>query len=273
MIETVLALGVEDQLVGTSFAGHGLDPSGVKAEYQDEYARIPVLSGTELSKEVLLSVSPDFVVGRNSTFDEAKGLSRDALAAEGINTFVLSEDCVDGPPTWPALYEQITVLGQIFDARDRAEQVIADMQADVETVTAQIETLTSDPPRVFTYQMGETAPDTTGQGTLNLAIETAGGENIFGDIPEFYATVTWEEVVARDPEVIIIVDRTGGQGGSEEASVASKRAFLLSFPPLAEVTAIQNDQIFSVPLSQVYMSERNSDLALTIAETIHADLF
>lgn len=271
VIETALALGVEDRITGFSFGGHGLQEDDIEPQYQAAFSSVDLLTGKDLSQEVLLGAEPDLVVGRPSTFDETKGLSREALARDGIPTFAFSSECLEGPPTWEEVEQQVMTLGAVFGVEERGRELAAEMQEEVDAVRDAVAE-TSERPRVFVYHQGETAPDTAGQGILDLMIQTAGGVNIFGDNPNYYATVTWEEVVARDPDVILLVDRAGGDGGSNEPTVAAKEEFLSSFPPLAEVTAITEDRMTSIPLSQVYMSSRNPEGAHDLAEFLHPDL-
>ena len=66
---------------------------------------------------------------------------------------------------------------------------------------------TGDPPRVFVYDSGESAPFTAARYAMPTAlIEAAGGLNIMDDFEKNWATVTWEEVVERNPEVVVIVN-------------------------------------------------------------------
>ena len=65
------------------------------------------------------------------------------------------------------------------------------------------------PVTVFAYDSGEDAPFTACQGMPGDIIKRAGGISIFDDIEAGWATPSWEEVVERDPDVILILDYTG----------------------------------------------------------------
>ena len=54
--------------------------------------------------------------------------------------------------------------------------------------------------------------------------EAAGADNVMADVNASWTQVNWESVVARDPEVIVIVDYG-------PTSWAQKRDFLLNHPP------------------------------------------
>ena len=64
----------------------------------------------------------------------------------------------------------------------------------------------ANPLRVFVYDSGEDTPFTAGKYAMPTAlIEAAGGVNIMDDLDKSWATVAWEPVVERNPQVIVIV--------------------------------------------------------------------
>jgi iron complex transport system substrate-binding protein len=197
-------------------------------------------------------------VSFESSFGEEKGLSRDALGELGIATHVLYETCIPRPSTWEGIYGEIGTLGAIFDAGDRAAEVVARMQGEVAQAEATAAELPASP-RVFVYDSGEAAPFTAGgAGIENLMITTAGGTNIFADIDKSFGEATWEEVVARDPEIIVINDYQDDTHAS---------------PPLEQkIAAIVNDRIVPVSLHHVFLSVRNSDATAALAEAFASAL-
>ncbi|MFX8262546.1 ABC transporter substrate-binding protein, partial [Acinetobacter baumannii] len=60
--------------------------------------------------------------------------------------------------------------------------------------------------KVFVYDSGEDKAFTAANTYLTSLIDLVGGKNIFDDIDKGWAEVSWEEVVNRDPDVIVIVD-------------------------------------------------------------------
>lgn len=268
-VETLLDLGVTDRVVGTSYAGHGL--TGIREDLLPAYEAVPILSTTDVSKEALLSVEPDFIVASfESSFGEEKGLSRDALGELGIASHVLYETCIPRPSVWDDIHGEIATIGAIFGADARAAEVVARMQAEVATAQATAAELPTSP-RVFVYDSGEAAPFTAGgAGIENLMITTAGGTNIFADIDKSFGEATWEEVVARDPEIIVINDYQDDTHASPPLD--QKIAFLRGNPALADVSAIVNDRIVPVSLHHVFLSVRNSDATAALAEAFASAL-
>lgn len=60
---------------------------------------------------------------------------------------------------------------------------------------------------VFLYDSGEDAPVTApGLAMPNDLIAEAGGTNVFADVHQSWTSVSWEQVVARQPACILIND-------------------------------------------------------------------
>ena len=103
------------------------------------------------------------------------------------------------------------------------------------------------------------------EGTPRLLMEMAGGENIFNDIPDSYVRVSWEEVVARDPQWILVSDhRTTAEQSIEH---------LLRDPQLQGVEAIRERRFITATYPQRSPSTRNVETLERIARTLHPDLF
>jgi ABC-type Fe3+-hydroxamate transport system substrate-binding protein len=104
-------------------------------------------------------------------------------------------------------------LGGMLGRSRQAEDIIGEVRAQMDIIQAKIR------PRqrlkVF-WQLGEnpfvTANDATFSGEL---LHRAGCINIFGDSPMHYPRVNAEEVIKRNPDVIVVVSQMGsGSTGS-----------------------------------------------------------
>lgn len=257
--EVLLALGLQARMVGTAYLDDAILP-----EYQAAYATIPVLADQYPSLEVLLAARPDFVYGGfRSAFEE--GRSRAALQARGINSYLATEYCSDGPVTMEQVYHDIRTIGAIFGVPERAAALVADMQERIAAVQQRVPTGRS--PRVFVYDSGEDAPFTAGgHGIANTIIGLAGGQNIFADLADEFGAVSWEAVIARDPEVILIFDY--GETDAEQ-----KRAWLQGNPALATISAIRNRRFAVLPLSSVVGGVRNPAAVEQVARALYPEVF
>ena len=235
LTEMMLALGLQDRMAGHTGIS---DARTVHGPLQAALAEIPELSPRYPGREVLLGANADFYfAGWNYGMSIGGEVTPDRLAPFGITVYELAESCIhvmEKPrASLDDLYTDIRNLGAIFGVSERAEALIAGWRAELAALSDAIGTGT--PPRVFVYDSGEDTPYTAGRYAMPTAlIEAAGGANIMEDFGKSWAMIGWEEVIARDPEVIVIVDYG-------EVTAAQKRAFLTSNPALAHITAIRED--------------------------------
>ncbi|WP_257351411.1 ABC transporter substrate-binding protein [Pseudalkalibacillus decolorationis] len=234
--EIMLALGLEESMVGTAYLDDEILP-----KYKDAYKEIPVLSETSPSKEVFLASNPDFAYGGFSSAFSAKNIgTRDQLAELGIKTYLHQSSNTKGAEI-EDVYEDIRNIGKIFRVEDRADQLIKELKGKIQKITKQAGDKATDFP-VFVYDSGTDKAFTVGDSYLGHLIATAGGKNIFDDIPKSWTEVSWEEVVYRKPEVIVIVDYG-------KISAEQKIESLLNNPKLKNVPAIKDKHFVVLPLS------------------------
>ena len=122
-----------------------------------------------------------------------------------------------------------------------------------------------EPLRVFVYDSGEDTPFTAGRYAMPTAlIEAAGGVNIMDDFEKSWATVTWEEVVERNPEVIMIVNYG-------EVTAEQKRDFMMSNPAFADLDAVKNDRFVTLEYVEATPGPRNFQAIKTLAAAFWAE--
>lgn len=266
LTEMMLVLGLADRMVGyTGISGwKTLDPgttSGV--------AELPELSSKYPSKEVLIGADADFFfAGWNYGMKVGGEVTPETLAAFGINVYELTESCIHigekAAASMDDMYNDLRNLGLIFDLGDRAETLIAKYQAELADFTSTLTPLDT-APRVFVFDSGEDVAFTAGRYAMpNALIEAAGGTNIMNDFEKSWATVTWEAVVERNPEVIVIVNY--GEVTAEE-----KRAFMMSNPAFANMDAVKNDRFVTLEYVEATPGPRNIKAVKKLAAAFRAD--
>lgn len=153
-------------------------------------------------------------------------------------------------PPLDALYADLTNLGKLFGVEKRAAALIADFKKRIADVRAKAPSGT-DRPTVFLYDSGRDQPFTSGRYAAPEQIITeSGGVNVMHDVADSWTTVGWESVVERNPDVILVCDY--GDVSAEE-----KKKFLLSHPPLRDVSAVKNRRIFTLDYVDLVESPRN----------------
>ncbi|MGW5345254.1 ABC transporter substrate-binding protein [Streptomyces sp. HUAS TT3] len=257
--ELLLALGLQDRMAGTAYLDDAVLPA-----YKPAYDRIKVLAKEYPSKEVLLGANPDFVYGGySSAFDKAQGRDREALAGAGINTRLSVEYCTDGPVGLEQLKTEITEVARTFGVPERGERLIAEQQRRIDAVTARVKDRGR--PSVFVYDSGQDSAFTSGgHGIGNEIVSLAGGTNTFADLGDTFGDVSWEKVIERKPEVVLIYDYGG-------TTVEAKKQRLLNDPALAEVPAVKNRRFAVLPLSSAVLGVRVADAVEALGRQLHPD--
>ncbi|MYT98766.1 MULTISPECIES: ABC transporter substrate-binding protein [unclassified Streptomyces] len=265
--EIMFALGLENHMAGYVMPDDKGDMTSVP--WKDGYSKTKWLSKERINKELVLDADADLVfAGWNYGFNEGEGFTPAELKRVGVDSYLLSESCRNGQgkargvmPPLDALYTDLRNLGKIFDAEDRAESLITTFRKQVADAQAKAPK-GDDRPRVFLYDDGKDKPLTSGAyaGPHDI-ITKAGGDHIMKDLEDSWTTVGWETVVDRDPEVIVI-------NNYGDTTADQKRAFLKSYKPLANVSAIKNDRIVVLDYVDLVESPRNPAAVSSLAEDL-----
>ncbi|MFD9411141.1 ABC transporter substrate-binding protein [Streptomyces sp. NPDC059989] len=257
--ELLLALGLQDRMVGTAYLDDAVLPA-----YRPAYDGIKVLAKEYPSKEILLGADPDFVYGGYaSAFDKAQGRDREGLAKTGINSRLSVEYCTEGRVGLDQLKTEITEVARTFGVPERGARLIEDEQRRIDAVTARVQDKAR--PSVFVYDSGETSAFTSGgDGIGNEIVSLAGGTNAFADLRDTFGDVSWEKVIERKPEVVLIYDYGG-------TTVEAKKQRLLNDPALAEVPAVKNRRFVVLPLSSAVLGVRVADAVESLGRQLHPD--
>ncbi|MDF9804062.1 iron complex transport system substrate-binding protein [Streptomyces sp. HB372] len=255
--EIMLELGLKKSLVGTAYLDDQVLP-----KYAEDYASVPVIAKEYPSYEQVLATNPDFVYGGyGSAFTAGDGRSREALKKSGIESRLNTESCTKGDQPMDTLYEEIREVGRTFGVTDRAEAWIKQAKADNAATAKKLADLK--PVSVFVYDSGDkTAFTAGGEGIGNDLIERAGGTNVFADLDKPFGDASWENVVARKPEVIVIYDYGA-------TTVEQKKKRLLTDPALADVPAIKNKRFAVMPLSDAVLGVRVPAAVDKLAAQLH----
>ncbi|MGH8388487.1 MAG: ABC transporter substrate-binding protein [Pseudomonas sp.] len=262
MTQMMLALGLKPQMAGYSGV------SGWKAvtpQMQTILDGLPELAAKYPSVETLLNANVDFFfAGWDYGMRVGGDLTPQTLQPLGISVYELTESCAfvmkRPPASLEDTYNDLRNLGKIFDVQDRANAVISGMQAQVVDIRKD---LPADKPRVFLYDSGEDRAMTSGRlGMPQALIDAAGGQNILDDVDASWTRVNWENVVERNPQVIVIVDYG-------EVSAEQKIQFLRSNKALKSVDAIKNQRFIVIPYVQATPGIDNVLAVETLAKGFH----
>ncbi|KAB2589381.1 ABC transporter substrate-binding protein [Streptomyces arboris] len=255
--EIMLELGLTKSLVGTAYLDDKVLP-----KYAKDYASVPVIAKEYPSYEQVLATNPDFVYGGySSAFTAGDGRGREAFKKSGIETRLNTESCAKADTPMETLYEEIREVGRTFGVTERAEAWVKQAKADNAATAEKLKDLKPLP--VFVYDSGDkTAFTAGGKGIGNELIKRAGGTNIFADLDKSFGDASWENVVARKPEAIVIYDYGA-------TTVAQKKKRLLDDPALADIPAIKNKRFAVMPLSDAVLGVRVPAAVEKLAAQLH----
>ncbi|MBN8952358.1 MULTISPECIES: ABC transporter substrate-binding protein [unclassified Rhizobium] len=264
LTEMMLALKLQDRMVGyTGVSGW----KTLDEKLREGVKELPELSPKYPSKEVLLGANADFFfAGWNYGMKVGGEVTPETLAPLGIKVYELTESCIfvmqKNKPTMDDMFVDLLNLGKIFRVEDRAEALVSGYRKQLAEIQAKIGHVDK-PTRVFVYDSGEEKPFTSGRyGIPTAMIEAAGGVNVMDDVEKSWTEVSWEPVIEKNPEVIVIVDY--GQ-----VTAAQKIAFLKGNPAFKNIDAVKNDRFVVLPYVEATPGPRNIEAIATLAKAFH----
>lgn len=266
-VETVVALGGADQLVGVAALDGDLPAHVTGVDDAAWDVTLPVLSEDVPSFEAVLELEPDAVLaGWESNLSPEGAGAREDWADLGVATWVSPSACRD-PALQPDhlafddVFAEIEAVGTLLGREDEAASVVAAQRSALADLTARVE---SDRPRALWWSSGTDTPYVGGGiGAPQLIMDTAGLGNVAVDVPDTWASLSWEEIAGRDPEVIVLVD-------SAWNTAEHKRAALAANPVTAAMDAVRQERYLVVPFPATQAGVRTLDAALTLADQLAA---
>ena len=253
--ETLVALGLADYIAGTSLRNHSRGPL---PQYEEAFKRIPELNHSSATREAVISSGADFIYGIDWEFG-GDGLDIEELTGYGMTVYM------DAAQTLEQTYQEINDIGKIFGVEDRAAAFVADQKARIASVQQKLTGRT--PVKVLVYDSGNDGVFTcSGVNFETLLINESGGKNVFDDLTEkAWITVSYEEVLKRSPEVIIIHDY-------DSPSVEAKMAEIRANDTLSQLDAVKNNRFVIIELESVLPGDRLAYTVEKLAKGLHPDI-
>ncbi|GGF39719.1 ABC transporter substrate-binding protein [Marmoricola endophyticus] len=187
-----------------------------------------------ISKETVLSQRPDLVFGEVDSPDRA--------SLKGLDIPVLEEPalCENGAPDtvdFDDVYDQMTTYGKVFGKPAEAERAVADLKERTEAVSAKASKVGAGRSAAFLYP-------TVGGGPLyaygkksmtDASLKAAGFTNVFGDTDERVFEIGGEQLLARNPDVIVMLYSDGSPAAVQKA--------VTDLPGASNITAVKNGDL------------------------------
>lgn len=254
--EMMLALGLADRIVGAAF----LD-GPIPEEYGD--VGVPVLAERVPGFEAVLATEPDLVyAGWESNFGPEGAGERDQLAELGVASYVSPAACKGAgyqpdPLTFEEVFAEIHEAGDLFGVPAAAAALVEEQRAAL----AAIEPHPGGPTALW-YSSGSDIPYVgAGIGAPQMIMDAVGLTNIVADVHDTWASVSWEEVVAREPDVIVLVD-------SAWNTAEHKIGVLEGNPATSALDAVRKGRYLVVPFAATEAGVRNVAAAADLADQL-----
>ena len=165
------------------------------------------------------------------------------------------------------IIENIRMLGRATGTEAKADEIAADMEARIEAVTARAADADTHP-SVLHVEWAD--PLMCGGHWVPEMVDLAGGSNTFGDKDTGTFKLEWDDVVERQPDVIVMMPcGFDVKRGLEDVPILSQREGWKDLP------AVRNDRVYVVDAS-AYTSRSGPRLVTGLeimAEMIHPELF
>jgi len=234
--------------------------------------------------EQAIALDPDVLVmnieARQAT--EEAGLV-DKLAAVGIPLVYVDFREEPITNTTPSL----KVLGTLLGEEDRAADLIAFRDREIARVTDRLAEADPERPLVFIERAGGYSEEccmSFGSENFGRMVEMAGGINMAKDIiPGTFGTVNPEQIIASDPDVVIVTGAewdayvpggawVGLGPGTDGEKAREKLAALMERPGFTGVTAVEDGKVHAV-WHQFYNSPYQFVVVQEMAKWLHPELF
>ncbi|MEC3893620.1 MULTISPECIES: siderophore ABC transporter substrate-binding protein [Nocardiopsis] len=236
--ETLSDWGVE-----LSAAAVSLMPDTI--DYIEDDSILDVGTHNEPDLETIVAAEPDLVVN-----GQRFAQYHDDIASLVPDATILELDPREDEPFDAELKRQITVLGEVFDKQDEAEQVIADFDAAVERVEAAYDE--DQTVMAVTTSGGEIGYLAPGVGRtlgpafdifdLTPALEVDGASDDHqGD------DISVEAIADSDPDWILVMDRDAAVAADEDGYETAEN-ILSASEALSGVSAVKDEQIVYMPV-------------------------
>ena len=216
--EILCAIGCEDTIVGR----------GQYVDYPASILEVPMVqSGDETNIEEILALEPQVVLMNDMSQSEEQVKQ---LEENGVKVVVSKATDIEG------VYYAIRMIGKLMGKDENAEAVIADMQATFDEIKAN----SKDEGKSVYFEVSplQWGLWTAGNGTfMNELAGICGLTNAFSDLND-WASISEEQVLARDPDYIVTITMYYGEGPTPVEEILGREGW-------GDLKAVKNGTILN----------------------------
>lgn len=254
--ELFVALGLENYVIGRSLVNHSRGPL---EEYESAVNYIPELNHGSVTREAIISSGADFIYALDWEISD-EGCNIEEVEEYGMNVYVNSATTLEEQ------YQEILDIGRIFGVEEKAKALVEEQKLRMKTVTDTLKE--KEPLKVLVYDTGNDGVFTcSGTNFESLLIEQAGGQNIFTDLKDKqWVTVSYEEVLVRNPDIILIHDY-------DSPSLEEKIQEIKANPTLSKLDCVKQERFASITLESVLPGNRMAYTVESLSKEFYPNLF
>jgi iron complex transport system substrate-binding protein len=187
--ETIYLLGAQDRLIGNT----------THCTWPEEAKHKPKIGDLiNPNYEVILAAKPDLIIASTAGNDRSAVMK---LAGLGLPVYVVA------PRSVAEIFQSVEEIGLITDCAAKGRQLVAQMEERLERIRLRIEGL---PPIHALFITWFDPLLTPGKATFeNDVLRLAGVASITAEVPQYYPRYSLEQVLMKDPDVILTIEHQG----------------------------------------------------------------
>lgn len=261
--ELLLKLGLGDRIIATV-----LKDNPTTDELAAAYDAIPILADKrDISKEKVVGMEPDIVVGRVKSFTPETLGSVSDLNDMGIAAYTQEATRMDQDVTMESILDDIRNIGKIFEKEDQTEEMAKELTSRLTETEDRLRSLEGEPLKVLlmvNYQDGTFGGYGNNASLQKDLLRRLHAVNV---LEKGGSALSAENLISMDPDVIVYVKGTHNEENDRNAVEA-----MLSNEVIQSVKAIQNQKIITVEYNELMGGGyRTFDCMETLADFLYPE--
>ncbi|MEJ4045577.1 ABC transporter substrate-binding protein [Erwinia sp. SLM-02] len=263
------------------------DTYQIYAEKYPQIKKLPTFGGAKdgtFNVEQALTLKPDLVLMNL----ESKAATDESKLTEKLDKLGIPVVFIDfREKPFENAEKSIRIMGQLVGKPERAEEIVAFRQRQIDIVTDRLKNFTGKRPEVMLDRAGgytEECCMSFGDENFGRMVEVAGGKNIAkGLIPGTFGTLNPEQIIAARPDVVIVTGANWknyntaggwvGVGPGADLAEATKRLTALMARPAFRTLPVATNGNAHAIWHQFYDSPYQFVAIQAMAKWLHPELF
>ena len=261
--QIIRALGASDTIVGVT------RPMASRRAYFWPYLshKPQIGTGHRPEHEQILVVEPQVLIVKTwgGGLEEAvEKLEPAGIVIVAIDGFIFE-----------TLFREIEILGLMLGRETEAAEFTDFLQSKIDLIEERTAQIPLEERKTVYWELGHSDFFTVGpESPAAQGIRKAGGINLFADLGVRFAEVDPEDILTRDPDVVIrgiAGSRVGGFLATCPSHMAAKRGEMMARPGWGELRAVRDDRVYI--LGQGMGGLRRVVILVYIATLLYPDIF